>query len=215
MIKYYLIHFKDHWERINHINDIKNKLQQHIEIEDGVNTKFVDLKDQTSFIKSVDEKLNIHHSFFKSGQIGCYLSHHQIIRKLIHKKNNNIDIGEFSVIFEDDVEIDNNFHSKVTEIINSLKSCSNNFDLIFLGNWNENHGNHKMNNIYFIDQNNQCFGTHALLINNDNLKKIYFNNCNIYHEIDSQYAVSLKKGHLNGYTIYPCIATQGNYKSNI
>lgn len=58
------------------------------------------------------------------GNIGCYLSHLNLWKKI---KNDNI---EFALIIEDDVEFCKDFKN---ELINSLKDIPNEWDIIFLG----------------------------------------------------------------------------------
>ena len=49
-------------------------------------------------------------SFWKSGEIGCYLSHHNIIRDIMISLPKN----DYTVIFEDDVTFKETF--KVVEV---------------------------------------------------------------------------------------------------
>jgi hypothetical protein len=84
------------------------------------------------------------------------------------------------------------------------------WDIVFLGNLNNNHGNIFKDNIYYLDPRISCFGTHALLINNNFLDKIYNLNCLIRNEIDSHYKLLIDNNKLKGFIIYPPLCYQNN-----
>ena len=220
-IQYYVIHCVEHEERNDYLNEIKLKLNKEIEIFKGIFTKHVDLNRQTEYIhhfdKSItfDEKYNFH--FYLSGQIGCYLSHHKLIEKIMYEKNTNDKcVGNYSVIFEDDVSFETNLDEKIKVIIHDLHNHAIDFDIIFLGNLKKNKGINVTNNIYFIDKSSDLWGTHALLINNKNIEKIYKINCNIKYEIDNHYKKSIIENELIGFTIYPPICDQNpNFRTTI
>jgi GR25 family glycosyltransferase involved in LPS biosynthesis len=214
-IKYYLIHCIEHNERKKHIHEnILNKLSklgQSIEIYKGIYTKHILLKNQVEYVKSFDEKLNIDNDFefYLAGQIGCFLSHFKIIEKIMHEKKKHCDNNEYSVIFEDDVIFEINIHDKIIKIIYDLDIIANqDFDILFLGNITGNHGRKLINDIYFMDPNANCWGTHALLIKNKNIEKIYNNLCNIFCEIDRHYAHCIVNTKLKGLFLYPCVCFQ-------
>ena len=216
-IKYYLIHCLEHEERMNHINKLINNFDQPIEIFPGVYTKHVSIDNQLEYINafnkdiSFDKRYNF--NFYLSGQIGCYLSHLSIIEKIMKQKYND---SEYSVIFEDDVKHEENLHNKIIEITESLKTINYDFDIIYLGNKCSNRGNHIINNVFYMNTEKNCFGTHALLINNRNIEKIYNVVCNIKHEIDNHYRLSAKENELICFTIFPKICKiSGKLKSNI
>jgi GR25 family glycosyltransferase involved in LPS biosynthesis len=148
----------------------------------------------------------------KSGEIGCYLSHHMLIKHIMDKVNKD----EYSVIFEDDVTLKPHICDKIENIINKMKSVDIDWDIIFLGNIGKNHGTNIIDNIYAIDSTRVCAGTHSLLINNKNVKRIYNTNCKIIHAIDFQYKINIDAGKLNGYVIFPPLCFQNReYSSNI
>jgi len=213
-INYYLIHCIEHKERIKHIQEnILSRLGEPIEIFKGIYTKHIDLNNQVEYINRFDEKLHIDDGFrfYLSGQLGCYFSHFRIIEKIMDECK-NIKMGspnDYSVIFEDDALFDTGIHDKINKIIFDLDVIANyDFDIIFLGNLTNNHGTRIINNIYFMDPSANCWGTHAILLNNKNIEKIYSALCNIKCEIDRHYAESIKNGKLKGLFIYPCICLQ-------
>lgn len=95
------------------------------------------------------------------GEIGCYLSHYNILNKI---KNINDD---YSIILEDDVEFD---IKKNTSIIKDLiNNAPLDWEIIFIGN---NHyeekeeKNHYVFNKYKFKKISRVFGTQSYIINN-------------------------------------------------
>lgn len=62
------------------------------------------------------------------GYVGCLKSHQEVIKKSIE-----LDLDKV-LIFEDDVELCENFENKFNDIIQKLP---NNWDLLYLGGWNK------------------------------------------------------------------------------
>ena len=197
-IQYYIIHCYEHKEREPHIKSIWKKLKQSLCIMKGVYTQNIPLNKQYAYIRSFNPHIKTTpFSFWGSGQIGCYLSHFQCIHSIMNKPG-------YSVIFEDDVIIQTNLHESVKQIISKAPD----FDIIFLGNLSNNHGTKIVDNIYSMNKNSPCWGTHAMLINNKHIQKIYNEVSVIKSEIDNQYTEAVKMNRLNGYVIYPSICNQ-------
>ena len=134
------------------------------------------------------------------GEIGCYLSHLMLIKSLL-----NINTG-YTVIFEDDFKIiDNNLDLKINDILSSIDI---DFDILYLGNLNNNHSNLYKNNIYYINLQQPLWGTHAYLINNKNIKKIYNSLLNMDKAIDNKIKENFDNKILNGLVIYPNLVNQ-------
>ena len=216
-MNYYLIHCLEHIERFNNIQKIIKYLKYPIQLVEGIYLNSFDLikENQLDFMKKFDSNIEFKNSFkFKlKGQIGCYLSHHLLIKKLLNSEKNSM--NEYTIIFEDDVKWDiKDLHSSILNIINSINSVD--WDIVFLGNLTNNHGKVFKNNIYYLDPRIPCFGTHALLINNKSLEKIYKQNCIIRNEIDIQYKILIDGNKLNGFVIFPPLCFQNDkLKSNI
>jgi GR25 family glycosyltransferase involved in LPS biosynthesis len=214
-INYFIIHCEQHVEREHHLKKIVKLFNDKITIFKGYYTKniSVDYNNKINFFKSIDRNMDMKINVLsKSGEIGCYLSHHMLI-KYIHE---NSDKDNYSVIFEDDVILNENVDKNIKQIISNLINEKLDWDLVFLGNLTMNHNRLIKNNIYTIDKNNCCTGTHALLINNKNIEKIYNSNCNIIHAIDWQYKINIDNKTLNGYVIFPPLCNQNtNFLSNI
>lgn len=216
-VTYYILHCKEFTERLSNMEQLKKIFSKKINIFYGYYTRYNSLekKEQIKFLQSVDHHLKFNNDkefvFYKTGQIGCYLSHHMLVRQiLIENKTQG-----YSVIFEDDIlPTDKNMENKINAVLDSLKNID--FDIVFLGNVNDNHGAHVINNIYHLDKNNNCWGTHAMLINNAHARKIFYHNCFINHEIDTHYKTLIDKKTLIGYVVYPPICFQNwSLPSNI
>jgi GR25 family glycosyltransferase involved in LPS biosynthesis len=213
IINYYIIHCSNHKERQKHIKNIYSILEKPINIFNGIYTKNIDINtiNIQSYLQNFDYNLQIKNNFnfSLSGQIGCYLSHHLLIKNILlnNKERNN---QSYSVIFEDDVTWNNNINLniEINQIINNLLNLTIDWDIIFLGNLNNNHGKLLKNNIYYLNPKLYCFGTHSLLINNKNLQKIYSFNCLIRNEIDSHYKFLIDNNKLKGFIIYPPLCLQ-------
>jgi GR25 family glycosyltransferase involved in LPS biosynthesis len=215
VINYFVIHCKEHIDRFSNIHNIQNNINKPITIFDGFYTKLVSTEYHTKLQyyqlqdPNITMPINVQS---KSGEIGCYLSHHMLIKHIMDKA----DKDEYSVIFEDDVTFKTQMCADIERIINNMKLKKVNWDIIFLGNIGKNRGKHIINNIYTIDTTRICAGTHALLINNKNAEKIYNINCVITHAIDFQYKLNIDKGLLNGYVIFRPLCFQNReYISNI
>ena len=210
-IDLYLLHCDEHVERIEHINRIKKYLSPHkLIFFKGYHSKenSLDANNQIEYLKTHDSNINFFNDdfrFYKPGQIGCYLSHHMLIKNI---SNNEINNKKYSLIFEDDILLKNNFKVELNKVIQTIENNNIDFDIIYLGNLNHNKGIHICDNIYNLDHTNYCWGAHALLINNTKAKKIYELNCSIKHEIDNHYKFLCDENKLDVLTIYPVIAHQ-------
>lgn len=214
-ITYVLIHCDEHEERLSNIEKIQKTLNKNVVLFKGYYTKqnSVLKEDMVSFLKTHDINLEMREpAFWRPGEIGCYLSHHIVIKNIM-----NSELNGYTVIFEDDVIFKETLHFDIEKIIANLIDLQVEWDILFLGNITNNHKTHVSDNIYTIDENNVCTGTHALLINNKNSERIYKNNCNIVHAIDFQYKINIDNKNLNGLVIHPPLCFQQNdiYVSNI
>jgi len=193
-IDVYILHCKDFTDReIKIKNAIKELEYQYnnynIHMFEGINTSKhdLDLESQLKTLKEHDPNLDFDDpkkfKFYKGGQIGCYLGHHLIIKSIAENVNNT----DYSIIFEDDIHLKDNFTQTILEIIEYFETIFETFDVIYLGHLNNNNGTVKYNNIYNLNKSNWNFGAHGLLINNKSAPKLYKYNCNILHEADNQY----------------------------
>ena len=211
LISYHLIHCEKHSERLEHIDSVISKLGFPVHIFNGiyVSTDFSSREEVLSFCKSYDPNFRSNQHLVKPrGAIGAYLSHHLLIKYI----SENI-TSKYSVIFEDDIILDETTHNKLIKIINDIEDTHTVFDICYLTNPEKNHGVLIKDNLYFIDKDKHCFSTAGLLINNASIPKIYDRNLDVKHEIDTQYAMCSNLNILVGFPSFLKI----NYKlkSNI
>jgi glycosyl transferase family 25 len=191
-----------HKERLNNIEIQKNKININISnfmIYDAVNGNNLDLNQlvESNLLSEIFMKGNE----IRKREIGCYLSHYNIYNKIKETNKNG-----YSIIFEDDfiLEIDN-FIEEINILLNDLKNKNIDFDLLFLGNLNNNHNEHVLNNVYTINNNELLIGCYSYLINNKNINKIIENTNFIDMPIDTKLNNLSKSNKINIMLLYPVI----------
>lgn len=202
-IDYYVIHLQKSLDRKQNIELMKQVLNQEIKVYNAIDASIVDIQSINEFDKNIIFNFN----YTYPGEWGCYLSHLLLIKSLLNTPFN------YTVIFEDDFYITNsNLNWDIIEILNKI---TDNYDIIFLTNLNDNHGNNYKDNIYYVDAQSELWGTHGYLINNKNINKIY--NCllTIDKPIDIQYKYLIDNKILDGFVVYPTLLTSNNSNSTI
>lgn len=195
-VNYYVIHMKDNINKKENILKNQTKLGHEIKIFDAIVGKNVDMNNLQIF----DNNLVNNFNYTYIGEVGCYLSHFMLVKSLIDKPNG------YTVIFEDDLKIISD--NLQDDIQKALMLLNDNFDVLYLGNENNNHGKHYNDNIYYIDKDTNLWGLHAYIINNKNAKKIYNKLLNMNLEIDNKYKMLFDNHELNGFVLYPNLVTQ-------
>jgi GR25 family glycosyltransferase involved in LPS biosynthesis len=199
-INYYVIHMKDSHNKYDNIIKNENKLQKKINIYDAVIGKNIDLNN----LSKIDPNINFNFNYNYISEVGCYLSHMLLIKSLINSNS------KYSVVFEDDLKIlADNLNDKINEIISKL---DNDFDIIYLGNLNNNHNEKVVDNIYTINKGEYLWGTHAYIINNKNASKIYESLLNIDVAIDNKLKNNINNDIIKAYVIYPILVDQDTDK---
>jgi glycosyl transferase family 25 len=201
-IDYYVIHLKDSSvERKENIINNEKILGKKINFFDAIYGKNVDLNN----LKIFDRNINFNFKYEYIAEIGCYLSHLMLIKKCMeHEK-------KYTVIFEDDFVLeDKNIHEKINKILNNV----NDFDIIFLGNLNDNYDINKKicENIYEKNNNISLIGAHGYIINNRNINKFYNKLTNIDKPIDRKFEQIINENIIKGYVHYPSLVSQDNIK---
>ena len=195
-INYYVIHMKDSNNKYDNIIKNEEKLKNPINIYDAIIGKNIDINN----LSTIDPNINFNFNYNYIGEVGCYLSHMLLIKSFINSNS------KYSVIFEDDLKIlDENLDDKINKIISDL---DDNFDMIYLGNLNNNHYEKIKDNIYTINKADFLWGTHAYIINNKNAKKIYDSLLNIDVAIDNKFKNNINNDTLKAYVIYPILVDQ-------
>ncbi len=206
-ISYNVIHMKNSNEnKYNNILNIEKQINQKINIFDAIVGKNVNLKN----LKIFDKNINFNFNYNYIGEVGCYLSHLLLIKQASLDTVNN-----YTVIFEDDFKVNNdNLNEEINNIINKTNG---DFDMIYLGNLNNNHKKQIIDNIYSVDSVSPLWGTHALLINNKNANKILLNITNIDQAIDNKYKSIIDNNSIKAFVIYPTLVEQNtdDFKSEI
>jgi GR25 family glycosyltransferase involved in LPS biosynthesis len=212
-IDYYVITMKNP-ERIENINQQKNKLKQQgtpidIQLVDAVVGVDLNLNE---LIKT--EILSPHFKSYrgseinKKKEIGCYMSHLKIY-EMIQQKEQTSTSNPYSVIFEDDFDIDSSLFLKdVNESLEYLKNNKLDFDILYLGTIPHNHGNLLDKKIYEIDKKTGLEGTHGMIIHNKNVSKLITNLKPMKQAFDVELTQLCHRDKLNAYVIYPHIVNQ-------
>jgi GR25 family glycosyltransferase involved in LPS biosynthesis len=202
-IEMYVISLK-HEDRLKNIKSQEDKIGEKIQIFDAVKGDQLNIE-QLLRDKLIDNKYSTNDKV-KKREVGCYMSHLNMIKQI-----NNSKTSGYTIIFEDDFDIiDDTFMKSVSKIIKKLDENKIEFDIVFLGNLKENHGERiiENENIYKIDQNENLWGTHGYLINNSKINKIIDKIKFIDMAIDIKYESLGKSGELIIYVIYPTIVNQ-------
>jgi glycosyl transferase family 25 len=200
-IKMYVISLKNE-DRMNNIKMQENKINSEIEIFDAV--KGWELNAEELFKNGIISESYKNPNRYQQGQLGCYMSHLNLLNK-IKKENNN----GYSIIFEDDFNItEDNFLKEVESILVKINNKNLDFDLIFLGNQDNNKGEIVIDNIHEIDKNVDLYATHAYVVNNKNIDKIIDKIKFINNPIDVNYDYLGKNNILKIYVINPRIVYQ-------
>jgi len=199
-------------ERIENIKNQEKKINNKIEIFDAVNGLNLDINDLKNNNILANENTLSENYNHKMGEIGCYLSHLNIYKKI--KENNK---KGYTIIFEDDFLIDSeNLLDEVKKAINILNTKNIDFDFLFLGNTLNNHGENIADNLYYIDKNVYLYGTYGYIINNKNIDKIIDNLNKIIKPIDNSIQDLSYDKVFNTIVIYPGLVNhQKELKSTI
>jgi GR25 family glycosyltransferase involved in LPS biosynthesis len=141
----------------------------------------------------------------RPGQLGCLLSHINVIKDAIKNNYNNI------LVLEDDIVFHKNFHMEFVKKYKKLIKREKKFDLIYLGCSQSMGGNGKWNNTLMEDEyyiNYETDGTFGMLINKNIFLKIIEVNKNMEIPIDtslSKNILATKK--YKCFTLYPHLIT--------
>lgn len=192
--------------RIKNIEEQQKKCQIKINIFDAFNgntlsesnykneLKEKGLLDESNGFKPDEKKRN--------REIGCYLSHLNIYKMIKDKMRNSNYKKKYTIIFEDDVKLDDNFMQKLKKGMEIIKN--KNFDLFYLGTTWVKAGDVVQDNIH-TNAKEPMYGTFAYIVNNNNIDKII----NLTEKIDAAIDVKLdkliKNKQLNTYYFYPRI----------
>ena len=148
--------------------------------------------------KLIKNNIIKNNNILKAGQLGCAISHLNLLSKIQKEKL------EIVLILEDDVKIPNNFNSKLNNILDNLPPK---WDIIFLGGCNIK--GEKYNEHFIIPTRNKYLYNlcmHSYLVNNRSCKKIIDLLTPLSRPIDTQLRSKFKD--LNVYYANPTIILQ-------
>ena len=204
----YVIHCEKHKERLPNIEHHLNKLFPQLKIWNGVvinnSVPFLE-KEMKKYNTNITVKNN---NIFKSlGEIGCYLSHHTLLKHIKETKTT----AKYTLVLEDDgmlLENAANIQDKLDKV---------DFDMLYFGLNNENKHKHIVDTIYSIDNSKPIQGTHAYVVNNNKINKIYENTLTPIGPIDYQYEILIKKDTINAVIFFPylCVQDRETFHSTI
>ena len=195
----YVIHCEKHKERLPNIEHHLKKLFPQLKIWNGVvinnNVPFLEKQ-----MKKYDTNITVkNNNIFKSlGEIGCYLSHHTLLKHIKETKTT----AKYTLVLEDDgmlLENAANIQDKLDKV---------DFDMFYFGLNNENKHKHIVDTIYSIDNSKPIQGTHAYVVNNNKINKIYENTLIPIGPIDYQYEILIKKDTINAVIFFPYLCVQ-------
>ena len=112
----------------------------------------------------------------------------------------------YTVVFEDDfVIVHPQLHTKIIDIIHKI---DDDFDIVFLGNLNENRDQLLVDDIYNVNKSSALWGTHAYLINNKKSETICNHLLNMDKAIDNKLYSLITNNTLKVYVMYPTLVNQ-------
>jgi GR25 family glycosyltransferase involved in LPS biosynthesis len=186
-------------DRIKNVEEQQKKLDTKIKVFDAV------VGDKLDVNVLIKQKLLIEPNFFnnnvtkKKREIGCYLSHYRIYEKI--KEDNK---KGYTIVFEDDFQISNeNLIKNIQQTIVELNEKQMDFDILYLGNLENNHGINVLDNLYDIDLTQNLYGTYAYMINNKNIDKIINGTKTLECPIDNRLQDLGKTKKIISYLYYP------------
>lgn len=143
---------------------------------------------------------DFHYEINTKGAIGCYLSHIEVWKKIKENKNCN-----YGIIFEDDIDINNNITEKV--IYNYISNLPNDWDILLL-NKNRVVMTREKNNLFKVSK---FICTHSYIIKRSSIDKILKKILPINQQIDFKLSCLAKNGKINVY-LYNDINNKKFYK---
>lgn len=194
-------------ERLKNIDTQQAKMKAKIHLFNGVDGKKIDipsLKDPTidpAFVR--DDKI-------RKNEIGCYMSHYQLYQKIAASGNSK----GYTVIFEDDFILEDDFENKLTQGLEQF--AEKDFDILYLENVAQNIGKEtETKNICEIDKEKNLYGTLGYLVKNANIQKLIENTNHMSMAIDHQLKNAIFQNKLVAYTFCPFIIKQAGMTSLI
>ena len=160
-------------------------------------------------MNTINKKIrDYHYEINTMGAIGCYLSHIEVWKKIKENKNCN-----YGIIFEDDIDINNNITEKV--IYNYISNLPNDWDILLL-NKNRVEMTKVKNNLFKVSK---FICLHSYVIKKNSIDKILKELMPINQHIDFKMSCLASLGKINIYIyddkdkFYKQLETNSNIQS--
>jgi glycosyl transferase, family 25 len=153
--------------------------------------------------EAIDGKTLDSHPHLKPGEVGCYMSHLNILKDA--KQNNYQSI----LILEDDVVFENNMLEK---FYNGYKHIPDDWEIIYLG---ANHNQPPTRINEYVVECNHAFTTSAMIIRGSALEKLLAESRDMTKQIDVVYADLQATKKLKAYAFHPWLMYQEDGYSDI
>ena len=153
--------------------------------------------------EAIDGKTIEHHPHLKPGEVGCYISHLNILKDA--KQNNYQSI----LILEDDVVFENNMLEK---FYSGYKHIPDDWEMIYLG---ANHNQPPTRINEYVVECNHAFTTSAIIIRGSVLERLLAESRNMTKQIDVVYADLQATKKLKAYAFHPWLMYQEDGYSDI
>lgn len=153
--------------------------------------------------EAIDGKTIEHHPHLKTGEVGCYISHLNILKDA--KQNNYQSI----LILEDDVVFENNMLEK---FYSGYKHIPDDWEMIYLG---ANHNQPPTRINEYVVECNHAFTTSAIIIRGSVLERLLAESRNMTKQIDVVYADLQATKKLKAYAFHPWLMYQEDGYSDI
>lgn len=163
--------------------DRKEKITKMLSNQNIDNYEFITAVDGSTLIPTEDiYKLFYGNDFnYRTGVIGCALSHYNLWKRLLDDADNN-----YYIIIEDDVTICNNFNEKIQKVIEQI--LRDNIPFCSIGGYFDKSLNENIDNLQIIYDDNakHIEGTGGYVITKDGAKTIcdFIQKNSIYRAID-------------------------------
>ncbi len=207
-----VIHMSGNDERLKNIKNQEKKTKIKINLFEAINGSKLDIQklQDEGFIKNPWDTHRYNHASneekkdkIMKGEIGCYMSHLHLLKKIA-----NSDYDGWTIIFEDDLILTENFKDELDKILKNLEH-NDTVDMVYLGN----NYQHKCNKGVYKD--NLCYpdtpyGTQAYMVNKRSAQKIYDLIKFADNPIDVKYDLLIKDKKINGLVVVPSLVVQNN-----
>lgn len=218
-IDYYVISLKNNEKRMKNIEEQQSKMSSKLNIFDAVNGAEIDIENikdpviDNNFSQPTKppSSSNLENSKIRKREIGCYLSHYNLYRKIESEQKWN----GYTVIFEDDFVIkEDAFEEQLKRALQDL--AANDFDILYIFNHTNNIGESVTNNVCKTDKNKNLYGTSAYMVKNKNVRKILEETKQMNAPIDYRLQESIKHDKIIAYTVCPFLSnTNSEIESTI